>query len=221
MPVPTGGAAYAERKTLREIATERIQGAILDGSLLAGEILHDYEIQEWLGVSRTPVREALNELTRLGLVDTKAQRHTRVVSPDPAERIHVVQTLGAALGGVTRVTVPFLDAGRRLEVADLVTAALGSVRVKDEAQHERESAGLVQMLIEHCPNTHLATYAREAAQKLRFHDALTRHSADVDWAALEFGYAKLQAALLHADAIEAEIAVEHLFQLEAPTDAVA
>ena len=52
--------------------------AILDGRLPAGERLRDQELAERLGVSRTPVREALQRLERTGLVEVAPNRYTRV-----------------------------------------------------------------------------------------------------------------------------------------------
>ena len=57
--------------------------AILDGTLAPGERLRDQELAERLGVSRTPVREALQRLERAGLVEVAPHRYTRVSIPDP------------------------------------------------------------------------------------------------------------------------------------------
>jgi DNA-binding GntR family transcriptional regulator len=56
--------------------------AILDGRLAPGERLRDHELAEWLGVSRTPVREALQRLERTGLVEVSPHRYTRVSYPN-------------------------------------------------------------------------------------------------------------------------------------------
>lgn len=56
--------------------------AILEGTLAPGERLRDHELAERLGVSRTPVREALQRLERAGLVEVSPHRYTRVSIPD-------------------------------------------------------------------------------------------------------------------------------------------
>lgn len=60
--------------------------AILDGRLPPGERLRDHDLAERLGVSRTPVREALQRLERAGLVEVSPNRYTRV--SNPGERLH-------------------------------------------------------------------------------------------------------------------------------------
>src|SRR6476619_698630 len=61
MPVPSG-EAVATRVLLRDEAYGRLRDAILDGTLEAGEQLRDAELSSWLGISRTPIREALARL---------------------------------------------------------------------------------------------------------------------------------------------------------------
>jgi DNA-binding GntR family transcriptional regulator len=77
MPVPAERAAL-ERDLLRDRAYRTLRDAIVDGTLAPGERLRDQELCEWLGLSRTPVRDALNRLEQEGLVETAPQRFTQV-----------------------------------------------------------------------------------------------------------------------------------------------
>jgi DNA-binding GntR family transcriptional regulator len=86
----------------------RLRDAILDGTLEPGEQLKDAEIAEWLGLSRTPIREALARLEEYGLVETAPNRYTRVTplsAGDARDAFLVVAALHslAALLGVPRV----------------------------------------------------------------------------------------------------------------------
>lgn len=78
MPLPATHAETLERKLLSNRCYGQILQLIEDGGLLPGEVLSDSELQHWLGVSRTPIREALNRLTTEGLVLTAPQRSTRI-----------------------------------------------------------------------------------------------------------------------------------------------
>lgn len=82
----TSDAAFAPvdpRGTVLGDEVYRILGeAIIDGRLSPGERVRDVELAERLGVSRTPVREALQRLERCGLVEIVANRWTRVSIPD-------------------------------------------------------------------------------------------------------------------------------------------
>ena len=79
MPVPTT-AETVERVCLRDAAYDRIRGWILDGTLAPGEQLRDEVLADALGMSRTPIREALARLAEEGLVSINATRRT-FVSP--------------------------------------------------------------------------------------------------------------------------------------------
>ncbi len=59
-----------ERIPLRERVYVLLQQAIVTGELLPGQRVRDMEIAEQFGVSRTPVREALQRLEDEGLVET-------------------------------------------------------------------------------------------------------------------------------------------------------
>jgi DNA-binding GntR family transcriptional regulator len=61
-------------------AVDALRAAILHGELRPGARLGEVELAEQLGVSRTPVREALRRLAAEGLVDISPNRGARVVS---------------------------------------------------------------------------------------------------------------------------------------------
>jgi DNA-binding GntR family transcriptional regulator len=86
MPIPAD-AARVDRSLLRDDVFRRLRDAIVDGTFSPGEQLKDAELAEWLGVSRTPVREALLRLATSGLVVAVPGRSTTVSEIDaPALR---------------------------------------------------------------------------------------------------------------------------------------
>jgi DNA-binding GntR family transcriptional regulator len=82
MPIPSH-APGVDRTLLRDDVYRRLRDAIVDGTFLPGEQLKDADLAEWLGVSRTPVREALLRLAASGLVIAKPGRSTTVSTIDP------------------------------------------------------------------------------------------------------------------------------------------
>jgi len=81
MPIPEDVPAI-NRRLLRDDVYGRLRDAIVDGTFAPGEQLRDLELAAWLGVSRTPVREALLRLAEAGLVVTQPGRSTTVSSLD-------------------------------------------------------------------------------------------------------------------------------------------
>jgi len=116
MPVPQS-QGLVPRSLLREDAYRAIRDAIVDGTLAPGERLNDADLVKWLGVSRTPVREALTRLEQAGLVQTKPGRYTRV-SPLDVRAVRDAQSVTAAMHelaireAMPNLSAPELDAMR-------------------------------------------------------------------------------------------------------------
>jgi DNA-binding GntR family transcriptional regulator len=109
MPVPQGRGVVA-RSLLREDAYRAIRDAIVDGTLAPAERLNDNALAEWLGVSRTPLREAIARLEHAGLVMTKPGRYT-MVSPLDVRAMRGAQSVTAAMHELAvRESLPLLSA---------------------------------------------------------------------------------------------------------------
>jgi DNA-binding GntR family transcriptional regulator len=91
MPLPES-AVKLPRTLARDDAYHRLRGWIIEGTLQPGEVLRDQDIASSLGVSRTPVREALRRLEDEGFVETALNRWTRVTPLDlsKAEETYVI-----------------------------------------------------------------------------------------------------------------------------------
>jgi DNA-binding GntR family transcriptional regulator len=125
MPVPTSSSP--RRALLRDDAYQRLRDAIVDGTLEPGERLRDAELGVWLGVSRTPVREALARLEHAGLVITRPGRST-TVAPLDVRAARDAQSVVAAMHQLAvRLAVPHLsddDLARMTEANDRFSKAL-------------------------------------------------------------------------------------------------
>lgn len=212
MPVPTR-LPEVERKSLRDAAVEQIRAAIFDGTLEPGEHLNDQELQSWLGISRTPIREALNDLARVGLIEMAPQKWTRVALPTPNDRMQILQTLGALVGGVVRVTVPTLTDEQRGLAVKVVEGVIATVVARDTFEHGAKAWAMVDLIIDVCPNEYLVRAARDQIDSLAFQLSVTRTAESTDWARLDDGYPRLLEAVKTGDAIAAELAIETVFHL--------
>lgn len=108
MPIPESGPAIP-RSLLRDDAYLALRAGIIDGTFAPGERLNDADLGRWLGVSRTPIREALSRLERAGLVQSKPGSYTRV-SPLDVREARASQAVAAALHELAvREAVPNLS----------------------------------------------------------------------------------------------------------------
>jgi DNA-binding GntR family transcriptional regulator len=110
-PSPLAGPA-----SVGDAVYDQILEALQQGRLQPGERLHDGEFAAQLGVSRTPVREALLRLRELGVVEFAPARYTRVAIIDRTQTRHAiaawvtVYAAIAALAASSGVPAPTLKA---------------------------------------------------------------------------------------------------------------
>lgn len=97
----TEGSALRARKSLAEEAAAAVRRLILIEQLTPGAAIPERELAEVLGISRTPMREALRQLATEGLVEFTSTRRARVANPSMDELTHYLVVLGAleALAG--------------------------------------------------------------------------------------------------------------------------
>jgi DNA-binding GntR family transcriptional regulator len=88
---PGDHAANAVHAHLRQL--------ILDGVLPAGQAINQVTLASELGVSRTPVREAIRMLQEEGLVDAQPQKRARIAGFDP-QHLETVYTQRVLLESV-------------------------------------------------------------------------------------------------------------------------
>ena len=81
--------ALERPKSLRELALEYLRNRIVDGTFQMGQVLSERKISEELGVSKSPVREALAQLRDEGLVDIEPQKGARVFTLSEEEVIQI------------------------------------------------------------------------------------------------------------------------------------
>ncbi|WP_188509744.1 GntR family transcriptional regulator [Conyzicola nivalis] len=107
MPTPTRQGVH-KRQLLRDDVYESLRNAIVDGTFAPGERLKDPQLEDWLGVSRTPIREALLRLERAGLVITQPGRATTVAPFDLASTISAQQVAAAMHELAAQLAVPVI-----------------------------------------------------------------------------------------------------------------
>lgn len=118
MPTPAGSGVH-KRPLLRDNVFETLRDAIVDGTFAPGERLKDPELEEWLGVSRTPIREAILRLERAGLVIALPGKATIVAPCDPALTLSSQQVVAAMHELAARLAVPVITTA---EIAAMTAA---------------------------------------------------------------------------------------------------
>ena len=201
MPIPETDATL-DRRLLRDDVYRRLRDAIVDGTLAPGEQLRDVELAAWLGVSRTPVREALLRLADAGLVVAQPGRSTTVSSldmraiRDARDVVAAMHELAVreAVGSLTKADLKAMrDANRRfrtaLEEKDLEAALRADDELHGVLVAVAGNRALTAVLDQHTPVVRRAERlrfsSREGRASLARHEELIRLCAagDADAAA--------------------------------------
>lgn len=88
---------------VHDILLERIQ----DGRLTAGDIVDAQSLADSLGISRTPVREAIRQLVQVGILRAEGNTRARVYLPDVFALAEIYQ-VRAAIYSIAAQTVAML-----------------------------------------------------------------------------------------------------------------
>lgn len=100
--------------------------AIIDGTLAPGQRLRDQDLAADLGVSRTPVREALQRLEFSGVVEVLPARFTRVSAPTDKSQSDLFELVGYLMGITLHMSLARCDEethARLVGEADTLVAA--------------------------------------------------------------------------------------------------
>jgi DNA-binding GntR family transcriptional regulator len=136
----SGNRSAVTRHTLRQQIAEALRDEVLAGRLPAGRHVTVKEIAEQYGVSATPVREALVDLSAQGLVDMEHHRGFQVHRFTPDDFRSMIEARALMVDCVFRCATERLPqpAGPR---------ALASVRRRAEEAERASRAGDLDILI--------------------------------------------------------------------------
>ncbi len=200
-------------RLLREIAYERLKDGLRHADLMPGEPLSEIRISKALGISRTPVREALQQLAHEGLVQVIPGRAVTVASPS------IQQVLDAV-----HVRILLEPEAARL-AAESITPA--DAEALWESLHEMEQAAednnrevwskadsrLHQVMIDTCPNELLGQIVLQMRNRAHY-AALDSQTTPSRIKACTQEHRRIVEAIASHDSQAAELAMqEHLKQL--------
>ncbi|MEO7348370.1 MAG: GntR family transcriptional regulator [Terrimesophilobacter sp.] len=110
---------------------EQILEAIHNGQLQPGAHINDTKLADTFGVSRTPVREALQRLREIGVVEASANRFTRVAVVSPRETAEAMVVWRALFDALLDDVIPRVGADVAEEMAGDHEAFVAATSVMD------------------------------------------------------------------------------------------
>ncbi|WP_210728835.1 GntR family transcriptional regulator, partial [Cellulomonas septica] len=101
----TPAARRTGTRLIRDRVLDAIREAVLDGTLVPGELLRESDLMRWLGVSRTPVRDALAMLAEIGIVTQRYHQPARIATLDRREFVDAMRAAGVLRGYAQRLCI--------------------------------------------------------------------------------------------------------------------
>lgn len=148
------------KQLLADEVFHHIGQQIIDGLLEPGHRIRDVTVADELHVSRTPVREALQRLERLGLVTMYPSRYTEVTLVTPEIVNETLEFAGYQAGVSARMGVPRLSEAERAYLAGLVERMYTTL---DDGPATSESrAAVFSYLSHHAGNSQHSTLVNDS-----------------------------------------------------------
>lgn len=136
----------------REIAYERLKDALQHGELEPGQVLSETKLSRALGISRTPVREALQQLAQEGLVQVIPGRAVTVAAPSVRSVMNVVHMRLLLEPELVRLATEAIGKPEILALKEAVDLMKTACEANNQIAWSRADTHFHEILGEACPN---------------------------------------------------------------------
>ena len=197
-------------KSLRELALEHLRNSIIDGSLEMGQILSERKISEELGVSKSPVREALAQLRDEGLVSIEPQKGARVFSLSEEEVSQICDFRQAIEIAAFELALARDPVGLSVEMSRVVEEMARKRDKSDERGYLSLDTTFHHLIFEKAGNIYLtASYDRYTGKIAALRTHLAKFPQHTDLSFME--HQRISAAVGQGDMAEIKsLLIEHI-----------
>lgn len=163
--------------TVNEQVLDALRAAVITGELPPGTLHSVHTLAEQLGVSRTPVREALIKLAQLGMVRFERNRGVRILqtSLHDLEEVFALRLLLEV--PATRRAVRLLGPDGRRELRAVFEAMRGAAVADEEYEMWQHDRRFHRVLLEASGNGRLAEYVDSLRDMVLRRGASTAHQS--------------------------------------------
>lgn len=152
-------------KSLASIVAQRLREAIVDGEFALGALIPEETLAASFGVSRTPVREALNQLQLLGLVTVRPQRGSYVFEASEADVAALCEFRCVIEPRAAELAWRHDRDAAAETLAGAIAEMTAARRQKDAVRYSRADTRLHEAFVLHCGNPYVqAAYATAGAR---------------------------------------------------------
>lgn len=161
-------------RTVNQLAHERLSALIFAGVLSSGERLDERLLAERMGISRTPLREAIGQLANAGIVEHRPYQGN-FVRTFTRKQVHDLYEVRIALEVLAvRLAASNLPGDGLAELADTVTRCRRALDENDIEAFEETDRDFHATILKFARNETLA----DSLKRLGLHIQLVRHLAN-------------------------------------------
>ncbi len=202
MPLPVKNKKI-DRPSMRDTVYNNLLDWIVEGVLQPGEKVVDKELAAHMGVSRTPVREALRRLEDKSLIESSANRWTRIakIPPEEPEMIYpIIWTLETLALSAAIHSIQPEDLLQMKQVNKQLETALEK---GDPVAASKADAEFHDVFIQRSLNTHLIKILHDLKIRYRRLEVIFFDASDHDRSSIK-EHDILMSALKNKDLAQAE-----------------
>lgn len=148
--------AIIENKILAQHVYERIRQMIADGVLEPGGRINRKELEETLGVSQTPINDALSRLAGERFIEQESRRGYYVKRISAEEMIHLFEYRAATEGMAARLCAESAPPEEREKLREYFSGFALPIQEDDRAEYRHQDAAFHRHILELSGNPMLA-----------------------------------------------------------------
>ena len=156
----------ADSLLLRELAYERLKDAIRNANLPPGEPLSENKLSKLLGISRTPVREALQKLSQEGLVEIIPGRAVQIANRSFKDVVDVLYIRLLLEPGMMRLVAENISEDQIETLWNCIVHMEGAADNRDRPGWARADTVWHETISDACPNQLLGEMALQMRNRI-------------------------------------------------------
>ncbi|MGN0715858.1 MAG: GntR family transcriptional regulator [Anaerovoracaceae bacterium] len=153
-------------KTLKDHVYDYIAGQIRDGSLMPGQRINENIICDELNISRTPVREALIQLTAEGVLENRARKGFIIRPMTEKDVVELYNVIGVLDGYAAYLACPSLTKQDFADMSFYIDTIDLAIKAGNFEMYHKQQEIFHQLYINKCGNTTLINTIRQSKNKL-------------------------------------------------------
>jgi DNA-binding GntR family transcriptional regulator len=164
---------------LAERAYRELEHLVITTALKPGEWVSETSLAQQLGLSRTPLREALQRLARANLIQAVPRRGLRITEVRVEDQLMVLEFRKQVENFLVRCAADRASPSDRIRFRQLAAAMTECAQTRDEAQHYTVDFEYKALLVQAANNKHAGDAIEPLWSSSRRFAWVTRASRDI------------------------------------------